>query len=64
MFYLEVKEKVPAKIKDIYGFEEKTVEKERWRAIANSEIREDMEALHRSFGPRVRKKYRITEVET
>ena len=63
MFYLEVKEKVTARTKDIYGFE-KTEEKERWRAIANSEVREDIEALYRGYGPRVRKKYRITEVET
>ena len=63
MFYLEKKEKVMVKAKDLYGFE-KTVEKERWRGIAKSENREDIEIMYRQKGPRIRKQYRITEVET
>ena len=63
MFYQEKKEKVMVTAKDIYGFK-KTAVKERWRGVACSEIREEVEVLYGRFGPRARKQYRITEVNT
>ena len=46
MFYLEKKEKVMVTAKDIYGFK-KTAVKERWRGVACSEIREEVEVVAR-----------------
>lgn len=59
MYYLERKETVTVRIKDVNGFA-RTVKKERWRGIQCSDSRAEIEVM---LGMRRKSRYRIAEVE-